>query len=47
MRIAVIYDKLIIAIGAGLVIPSIPGVELKNIVTLKTLADAEVIIFKK
>ncbi|HID38677.1 MAG TPA: hypothetical protein EYP36_04090 [Calditrichaeota bacterium] len=33
------YDKLIISTGAGAVKPSIPGVELDNVFTLRTLQD--------
>ena len=35
------YDKLLIATGATAVVPSIPGIDLKNIHTLQSIEDAE------
>ena len=35
------YDKLLIATGAGAVVPPIPGIDLKNIHTLQSIEDAE------
>jgi NADPH-dependent 2,4-dienoyl-CoA reductase/sulfur reductase-like enzyme/rhodanese-related sulfurtransferase len=35
------YDALLLAVGAGAVIPPIPGIELKNIHTLQSIEDAE------
>ncbi len=38
------YDRLFLGIGAEPVMPSVPGIELDNVVPLKTLADARRII---
>ncbi|MEW6332877.1 MAG: FAD-dependent oxidoreductase [Thermodesulfobacteriota bacterium] len=35
------YDRLLIATGGNAIVPSIPGVEMAGISTLKTMADAE------
>ena len=35
------YDKLVIATGANPIVPNLPGIDLANIYTLKTIPDAE------
>ncbi|MEC4673183.1 MAG: FAD-dependent oxidoreductase, partial [Nitrospirota bacterium] len=37
------YDKLILAPGAGAVVPAIPGIQAKNIFTVKTVPDSDAI----
>ena len=37
------YDKLILAPGAGAVVPDIPGIDAKNVFTVKTVPDSEAI----
>ena len=37
------YDKLILAPGAGAVVPSLPGIQAKNIFTVKTVPDSDAI----
>lgn len=37
------YDRLILAPGAGAIIPRIPGIEAKNIFTVKTVPDSDAI----
>ncbi|HQU28330.1 MAG TPA: FAD-dependent oxidoreductase, partial [Nitrospirales bacterium] len=37
------YDKLILAPGAGAIVPNIPGIHAKNIFTVKTVPDSEAI----
>lgn len=39
----VVYDKLILAPGAGAVVPAIPGIQAKNIFTVKTVPDSDAI----
>ncbi len=37
------YDKLILAPGAGAVVPDIPGIDAKNVFTVKTVPDSDAI----
>ncbi|MCA9463339.1 MAG: FAD-dependent oxidoreductase [Nitrospira sp.] len=37
------YDKLILAPGAGAIVPNIPGIHAKNIFTVKTVPDSDAI----
>ena len=37
------YDKLILAPGAGAIVPPLPGIEAKNIFTVKTVPDSDAI----
>lgn len=37
------YDKLILAPGAGAIVPALPGVSAKNVFTVKTVPDSEAI----
>jgi NADPH-dependent 2,4-dienoyl-CoA reductase/sulfur reductase-like enzyme/rhodanese-related sulfurtransferase len=38
-----LYDKLILAPGAGAIVPNIPGIHAKNIFTVKTVPDSDAI----
>ena len=37
------YDKLILAPGAGAIVPDLPGIDAKNIFTIKTVPDSDAI----
>ena len=37
------YDKLILAPGAGAIVPNLPGIDAKNIFTVKTVPDSDAI----
>ena len=39
-----VYDKLVIATGAGAVVPKIPGIDLKGVHILKNIPDADEIM---
>ncbi|MGV7228620.1 MAG: NAD(P)/FAD-dependent oxidoreductase, partial [Nitrospirales bacterium] len=37
------YDKLVLAPGAGAIVPNIPGIQAKNIFSVKTVPDSDAI----
>ncbi len=42
-RLVVAYDKLILAPGAGAIVPDLPGIDAKNVFTVKTVPDSDAI----